>query len=208
MRRDRVAEYLVSLVAPPERAASAVGDLMEEAGERGRVWFWSSVTRLWLSMLGRDLVRTPFAMAASSAIAWFLYMGLSVVLALAGYIAVTLIWGAAYVLTHHTGVELLASVLRLRFDWPPIPDVATWAIQAVVLFAIAPFQLGRASAPYWRGRELSLAVVMLPIWTAMAVFVPFVGVGISARPSMMPVVVMFVLLGALAERLRATPASS
>ncbi len=192
MHRDRVAEYLVSLVAPPERAASVVGDLMEEAGERGRVWFWSSVTRLWLSMLGRDLVRTPFAMAASSAIAWFLYMGLSVVLALAGYIAVTLIWGAAYVLTHHTGVELLASVLRLRFDWPPIPDVATWAIQAVVLFAIAPFQLGRASAPYWRGRELSLAIVMLPIWIAMAVFVPFVGVGISASLTMMPVVVMLV----------------
>jgi hypothetical protein len=49
---------------------------------------------------------------------------------------------------------------------------------------------------------------MLPIWTAMAVFVPFVGVGISARPSMMPAVVMIFLLGALAERLRATPASS
>ena len=112
MRRDRVAEHLLSLVAPPERAASAVGDLMEEAGERERIRFWRSVTWLWLSMLGRDLVRTPFAMAASSAIAWFLYMGLSVVLALAGYIAVTLIWGAAYVLTHHTGVELLASVLR------------------------------------------------------------------------------------------------
>ena len=37
MRRDRVAEYLVSLVAPPERAASAVGDLIEEAGERQAV---------------------------------------------------------------------------------------------------------------------------------------------------------------------------
>jgi hypothetical protein len=207
MRRERVAEHLLSLVAPPERVASAVGDLMEEADERGRVWFWRSVTRLWLSMLGRDVVRTPFSMAACSAFAWFLYMGLSLVLAFAGYIVVTLIWGGAYVLENHTGFELLTNVLRIRFDWPPIPDEATWAIQAVVLFAIAPFQLGRASAPYWRGRELSLAMVMLPIWAAMAVFVPFVGVGISARPSMMPVVVLFVLLGALAERFRATPAS-
>ena len=33
MRRDRVAEYLVSLVAPPERAASAVGDLIGAAAE-------------------------------------------------------------------------------------------------------------------------------------------------------------------------------
>ena len=41
----------------------------------------------------------------------------------------------------------------------------------------------------------------------MAAFVPLVGVGISASPAMMPVVVLFVLLGALAERFRATPAS-
>ena len=208
MRRDLLAERLLSLVGPPERAASAVGDLIEEAGERGRVWFWRSVARLWLSMLGRDLVRSPFAMAACSAFAWFLYMGLTLVLAFAGYIVVTLVWGGAYVLANHTGFELLTNVLRIRFDWPPIPDGATWAIQAVVLFAIAPFQMGRAGAPYWRGREVSLAVVMLPIWTAMAVFVPFVLVGMKASPSMMPVVVMFVLLGALAERFRATPASS
>ena len=208
MRRDHLAERLLSLVGSPERAASAVGDLMEEAGARRRGWFWRSVARLWLSMLGRDLVRSPFAMAACSAFAWFLYMGLSLVLAFAGYIVVTLVWGGAYVLANHTGFELLANILRIRFDWPPIPDSATWTIQAVVLLAIAPLQLGRASAPYWRGRELSLAIVMLPIWAAMAVFVPFVGVGISARPSMMPVVVLFVLLGALAERFRATPESS
>lgn len=208
MRRDRLAEHILSFVAPPERAASVVGDLMEEAGARGRVWFWRSVTRLWLSLLGRDLIFAPFAMAASSAIAWFLYMGLSVVLAFAGYVAVTLMWGGAYVLAEHTGLELLVDLLLIRFDWPPIPDGATWAIQAVVLFVIAPFQLGRASVPYWRGHELSLAIVMLPIWMAMAVFVPFVGVGISARPSMMPLVVMFVLLGALVDRFRVTPASS
>ena len=113
---------------------------MEEADARGRVWFWRSVARLWLSMLGRDLVRSPFAMAACSAFAWFLYMGLSLVLAFAGYIVVTLVWGGAYVLANHTGFELLANVLRIRFEWPPIPDWRTWVIQAVVLFAIAPFQ--------------------------------------------------------------------
>ena len=104
---------------------------MEDAGEQGRLWFWRSVTRIWLSLLGRDLFFAPLTMAISSAIAWFLYMGLSLVLALAGYIVVTLGWGVAYVLTHHTGLELLTDVLRVRFDWPPIPDTATYVIQAV-----------------------------------------------------------------------------
>jgi hypothetical protein len=157
-------------------------------------------------LLGRDLLSAPLAMAVSSAIAWFLYMGLSLVLAFAGYIVVTLSWGVAYVLTQHTGLELLANVLRVRFDWPPIPDTATYVIQAVVLFAIAPFRIGRGGAWCWRGHELSFAIVMLIIWTAMAAFVPVVGIGISARPSMVPVMVMFALLGALAERARMTSA--
>ena len=202
MRSDRLAEILLSLVSSSDRAASAVGDLMEESDAHGRVWFWRSLTRIWLSQLGRDLLTAPFTMAVSSAIAWFLYMGLSLVLAFSAYVAVTLVWGVAYVLTHHTGLELVADLLRLRIAWPPIPDAATWAIQAIVLFAIAPFQIGRAIAPYWRGHELSLAIVMLVIWTTMAVFVPLVGVGISASPAMMPVAVMFVLGGALGQRVR------
>ncbi len=175
---------------------------MEESDAHGRVWFWRSLTRIWLSQLGRDLLTAPFTMAVSSAIAWFLYMGLSLVLAFSAYVAVTLVWGVAYLLTHHTGLELVVDLLRLRIAWPPIPDAATWAIQAIVLFAIAPFQIGRAIAPYWRGHELSLAIVMLVIWTTMAVFVPLVGVGISASPAMMPVAVMFVLGGALGQRVR------
>lgn len=202
MRSDRLAEGILSLVAPDDRAASAVGDLVEEAPARGRVWFWWSVARLALSLLGRDLVSVPFTMAISSALAWFLYMGVSVVIAFAGYVLVTLAWGVAYVLTHHTGLELLVDVLRVRFDWPPIPAWTTYAIQASVLFAIAPFQIGRGSASHWRGHELSLVVVMLLTWSAMAEFLPFVGVGIRATPSMMPIAVSFVLLGLVSERRR------
>ena len=110
-------------------------------------------------------------------------------------------------LTHHTGFELLADMFQIRFDWPPIPDAATYLIQAVVLFAIAPLHVGRASALFWRGHEVSLAVVMLIVWTALAVFVPLVGVGIAARPAMVPVMVMFVLAGALFERFRSATAS-
>ena len=191
---------MLSLVTSPERAASAVGDLVEEGESRGRFWFWWSLTRLVLSCLGRDLLFAPIRMAVSSAIAWFFYMGLSLVVAIAGYVVVTLAWGLAYVLTRHTGAELLTDILLVRFDWPPIPVWATVAVQAVAFFAVAPFQIGYKSAPYWRGHELSLIVVMLPTWLAMATFVPFVGVGIRATPSMMPLVVMFVLFGAIWSR--------
>jgi hypothetical protein len=51
-------------------------------------------------------------MAISCAAAWFVYMLLSAVLALAGYVAVTLAWGMAYVVNDHTGLELLTDLLR------------------------------------------------------------------------------------------------
>lgn len=206
MRKADVAETLLSLVGSAERARSFVGDLMEES-DRGRVWFWRAVTRLWLAMLGRDLLTAPLAMAISCVAAWFLYMLLSAVLALAAYVVVTLAWGMAYVLNNHTGLELLTDLVRIRFDWPPIPDAATYLIQAVVLFAIAPFHIGRGSARFFRGHEVSLAVVMLVVWTAMAAFVPLVGIGIIARPAMVPVIVSVVLAGALFERFRSPAAS-
>jgi hypothetical protein len=50
--------------------------------------------------------------------------------------------------------------------------------------------------------------VILIVWMLMAQLVPFVGIGISAPPSMVPVMVAFVLAGALFERFRPAPASS
>jgi len=199
VRKDHVADMLLSLVGSPARARSVVGDLMEQS-DRGHVWFWRSIVRVFVAMLGRDLLASPFAMAASCAVAWFFYMAASLVLAFTAYVLVTLVWGVAYVFAHHTGVELLTDALMMRFDWPPIPGWALYGIQAAVLFAIAPFSIGRGSARFWRGHEVTLAVMTLIVWTVMALFVPLVGIGISARPSMVPVMVMFVLAGALFER--------
>jgi len=201
VRKADVAEALLSLVGSPERARSFVGDLMEEPGH-GAVWFWRSVMRLWFAMLGRDLMRAPIAMALYCAAGWFVYMSLSLAMAFGAYIVVTLAWGAAYVLANHTGLELLTNALRIRFDWPPIPGAATYAIEAVVLFAAAPFHIGRCSAFCWRGHEVSVVVVMLAIWSLMAAFVPLAGLGIGVRPAMVPVMVMVVLAGALFERFR------
>jgi hypothetical protein len=49
---------------------------------------------------------------------------------------------------------------------------------------------------------------MLAIWSAMATFVPFVVVGVAARPAMMPIVVAFVMLGLVSARRPTTTASS
>jgi len=200
MRSDRLAEAVLSMVAPAERAASAVGDLAEDADVRGAFWFWRSVARLALALLARDLVSSALAIGASAALGWFLYMGISMVFASIGYVVLTLAWGLTYVLTHHTGFELLADVMRVRFDWPPIPTSAAYALQAVVFFAVTPFCIGRGSAAIWRGHELTLVILALPIWLAMSVLVPFVGVGVRTAPAMVPVVVAFVLVGLLSAR--------
>ena len=200
MRSDRLAEAVLSMVAPAERAASAVGDLAEDADVRSAFWFWRSVARLALALLARDLVSSALAIGASAALGWFLYMGISVVFASIGYVVLTLAWGLTYVLTHHTGFELLADVMRVRFDWPPIPTSAAYALQAVVFFAVTPFCIGRGSAAIWRGHELTLVILALPIWLAMSVLVPFVGVGVRTAPAMVPVVVAFVLVGLLSAR--------
>ena len=207
MRKDTIAETLLSLVGSPIQARSIVGDLMEESG-RGRWWFWRSVTRLWLAMLGRDFLSAPIAMAVSCVAAWFVYMLGSVAFGVALYVLVTLAWGTAHVFANHTGVELLTEALKVRFDWPPIPDSATYAVQAAVLFVLTPFYIGWGSSRFWRGHEVSLAMMMLIVWTAMSMLVPIVGIGIRVHPAMVPVLASFVLAGALLERFRSSPAVS
>jgi hypothetical protein len=39
MRKAVVAEWSLSLVTPPDRAASGVGDLLEQSATRGTPWF-------------------------------------------------------------------------------------------------------------------------------------------------------------------------
>ena len=59
MRNTRLAEWILSLVLPPERAASAVGDWMEDSAKRGNVWFWSCVFRAATARLWNDLAENP-----------------------------------------------------------------------------------------------------------------------------------------------------
>jgi len=62
MRNSQMAERILSLVTPPERAASAVGDLMENAAIGGAFRFWTGVLRTAFSLLWQDLSGEPARM--------------------------------------------------------------------------------------------------------------------------------------------------
>ena len=57
--KPRIAEWILSQVLPPDRAASTVGDWMEDAPKRGDIWFWSSVFRTAASAIRSDFAESP-----------------------------------------------------------------------------------------------------------------------------------------------------
>ena len=61
---SRMAEWILSLVLPPERAASTVGDWLEASSERGTIWFWSCVFRTLFARIWSGLTDNPVTMAS------------------------------------------------------------------------------------------------------------------------------------------------
>lgn len=57
----RSAEWVLSLVMPPERARAVAGDFLEEAEERGGFWFWRSVVRTALAVTASGFAEHPAA---------------------------------------------------------------------------------------------------------------------------------------------------
>lgn len=200
MRGDCIAEWILSLVVVRDRAASAVGDLMEDAVAHGPLWFWESVVRTALAFLWRSLAEAPLRLAGFAVAGWFAYMMASLILWLGGYVAVILLWGMGYFLTHHTGLELLSNILRIRFDWPPPPPAVTHWVEPLAIYVLAPLQVGRWAARCSPGREVAVCAAMALSWPALAILIPFVAVSVRVGLPMMPVIQACVLLGALWER--------
>ena len=59
MTQSRIAEWILSQVLPPDRAASTVGDWLEDAPNRGNIWFWSSVFGTAASAIWNDFANNP-----------------------------------------------------------------------------------------------------------------------------------------------------
>ena len=59
MRSAIAAEWILSLVTAPDRAAATVGDLMEEGSAHGVGWFWSNVLRTASGHVWRGVSASP-----------------------------------------------------------------------------------------------------------------------------------------------------
>jgi len=143
MTKARAAEWLLSQVLPPDRAASTVGDWMEDIGQRGSIWFWSCVLRTVIAHVWSDVAGSPSTMAG---------------LALPGYTRYSL--GVV-------GMAVLTDALRMShyrhaiYRWPfELGLHLTWFSWA--------FQTGLWLARRAPGRELSACAALSLIgWAAL-----------------------------------------
>jgi hypothetical protein len=200
MHSASLAEWLLSLVTTPERASSTVGDLMEDLVARGPLWFWSSVIRTFLSLLWRSLLSVPIPMVVFAAAGWFVYMFLNLISWFFAGIVMTLGWGLFYFFSHHTGLELLINLLKVRLDWQPVPPALMHWAEAIVICVCVPLQMGRYTARAWPGREIAAWLFMLLVWPAMLTYVPFAATTIRVSLWMIPIIQTSMLAGILTQR--------
>ncbi len=55
MPKEALAERMLEMVTTSQRAASIIGDLLEEASNRSALWFWFSSLKIFVSHLLQDL---------------------------------------------------------------------------------------------------------------------------------------------------------
>jgi hypothetical protein len=195
------AEALLSLVTAPERAAAAVGDLLEDVPRRGRKWFWLSVIRAVAATVWRDMLSTPFSIAAAAVAGWLGFMLVALLFDLVSQVGLRLIWAIGYVLAHHTGLELIVDALRVRIDWAPMPPALTHNVQWIAVAMWAPFYTGRLVARQWRRRALAFTAIQTIVWGLLIGVVPFVSLfGSRVTVAALPILESFLLIGVIRER--------
>jgi hypothetical protein len=154
MPKVAVAEWILSLVVAPDRAATTVGDLVEDASTRRVVWFWSSVLWTALSHLWRDLSASPFRMVRLAFWGWLAQISLLSLIAVP-----LLLW------------QLIAEGPLVIPPW--INSTLTIGLGIILL----PFLVGWAVAHDSRGKELAGAFALNVVSAA----IHFVFVYLSAR---------------------------
>jgi hypothetical protein len=97
MRDINRAERLLALFTSPNGAAGIVGDLSEERGQRGSVWFWRQVLGTVFSLCRGTLLESPVVVLLLVALGFALSVGVSqvtqvTVLPLPGFHALTSGW--------------------------------------------------------------------------------------------------------------------
>lgn len=190
--KDRIAEWILSLAVPMDRAAGMVGDLMEEFGGH-RFQFWVYVIRTELAYVLRELIAQPLQLIFGASLAWLGYLLVGGFFAFVAYLVLIPAWGMVYFFGHHSGLELVADFMKFRLDWFPPPDWVFHGIAALIKWIVVPFHMGRSLAKRSPGRELVSLVAMLIVWPLIA--------KVTKTPlSDIPLIQMTVLIGVLWQR--------
>ena len=200
MHSAHFAEWILSLVTTPERASSTVGDLLEDVQARGWNWFWLCVMRTAGSSLWQIFAKAPVSLVGQAILGWFYYLFSSLLLWFAAVIAAPVAWGLFYFFAHHTGLELLTNLLKIRIDWPDLPEGVMYWIEAAVVLMLSPFWVGRSMARSLPGREIVTWLLMALLWPAMAIYIPFTSRHIRATLGTLPFILAAMLAGILWER--------
>jgi hypothetical protein len=154
MRSARIAEWILSQVLPPDRAGSTVGDWLEDATERGRLWFWSCVLRTVFSRIWSDFAESPGFMVGLALRSWLYYFWLIV----GTYFG--LILGVFIIMVPVALLAFLADQIHWRPSWtfhPPAKILE--ALIGQIWIGWCEFKTGRWMARRAPGREFAAGIL-------------------------------------------------
>lgn len=167
MRSALVAEWILSQVLPPDRAASTAGDWLEDAANRGHLWFWSCVFRTVLSRVWADFAESPGFMVGLALRGWLYGLGLVVGTGFGLFVGTCILFPIVLLIGY------VASHLNWHPSWPfHLAAQILEAIIAQIWIGWCDFQAGRWIGHRAPGRELAAGiatcltpwVISFPLW--------------------------------------------
>ena len=149
MRRADLAEAILSLAAPRERAASIAGDFLEDA--LGAFRFWFLVGRTTTAQAWRQLAAEPKALAG---------------IVIRGMMA-ECVYSLGACSVYLYVMVVLMGIHRVCFHTAKIPDWGDSILQWSLLNLLVPFWVGRWIARRFGGRAASGSLALAILHTAI-----------------------------------------
>jgi len=168
MTQAQIAEWILAQVLPSEESAAVIGDLAEDVGQRGNLWFWSCVFRLAGARIWQDLSGSPAKMALLG-LSGFLENARAPIACMLFTFVLPLLGGNGDIRLRHdwAWTLLMRNVAKphappeFELQWP-----VRWAF--TLLCAAWTFRTGRRLARHAPGRNMAACLaVALVGWIAI-----------------------------------------